>query len=232
VVASVDLSSPAASPIDIEDEEDPPSDESALQIARDTPPPLPDGPKAVPSPEQKAAIARAVARAAVDAAEGRPEATDRPAPRKKTSRLASLAERAVRPRSALEAARAAAAAEAQNREVEAANAAVSLVQRVRTMIPECLPDVGQFDVKAAIDAGDRDVFGAVWRSHRAKFLRDGELERAVGAAAVLHALETRRDRQLVAAHVVTNASDYLLWLDMREASCLAAFSDAQSYFAG
>jgi len=37
---------------------------------------------------------------------------------------------------------------------------------------------------------------------------------------------------LVAAHVVTDASDYLVWIDLQTGSLVAAFADARAYFAG
>ena len=58
------------------------------------------------------------------------------------------------------------------------------------------------------------------------------LERAVGAAAVLYSLESTESGALIAAHVVTEASDYLVWLDISNAYCVAAFADAEAYFAG
>ena len=37
--------------------------------------------------------------------------------------------------------------------------------------------------------------------------------------------------ELVAAHVVTDASDYLLWMDLGNESLVAAFADARAWFA-
>ena len=36
----------------------------------------------------------------------------------------------------------------------------------------------------------------------------------------------------MAAHVVTQASDYLVWLDLSGGSLVAAFADARAYFGG
>jgi len=95
-----------------------------------------------------------------------------------------------------------------------------------------LPNAGAIYVANALRVRQRSLLQALWRSHRARFLADGQLERAVGAAAVLHALDSVSEEGLVVAHVVTDASDYLLWLDLDQDTVLAAFSDARAYFAG
>ena len=48
---------------------------------------------------------------------------------------------------------------------------------------------------------------------------------------MLHALENTGKGGLVAAHVVTDASDYLLWMDLGSESLVAAFADARAWFA-
>ncbi len=104
------------------------------------------------------------------------------------------------------------------------------------MIPRWLPNAGRVLVEQAMIADERETLTALWRGHRARFLRDGELERAVGAAAVLHALATVDAGRLVAAHMLTDASDFLVWIDLDiesgEGNLLAAFSNARAYFSG
>ena len=201
--------------------------------------PKPAPPKPAPAPEKPAP-------APIKAA-ATPKVEPAPAPAAK-SRLASLAASgAGRKMSALEAARAAAEAEQQAHqhkaeERTAATAAAqeaastrrthAMAERVATLIPQWLPSVGELRVANAMITDQRDVLKAVWRSHRARFLADGQLERAVGAAAVLHALQHTAPGNLVAAHVVTQASDYLVWLDLGGGSLVAAFSDARAYFSG
>jgi hypothetical protein len=107
----------------------------------------------------------------------------------------------------------------------------SLADRVQALFPQWLPSVGELKVANALVCDQREPLIGLWRAHRARFLAVGELERAVGAATVVHALEHTPQGQLVAAHVVTQASDYLVWLDLNSESLVAAFADARAYFA-
>lgn len=185
--------------------------------------------------EDKVALAKRLAAEAVAKAAAKKGA----AAAKPKSRLDSMAQRARRPTSALEAARAAAAREeqdqAQAQRAEAASRKQRLGVRVQALIPEALPGLGRLRVERALFADQRDVLADLWRGHRARFLAEGELERAVGTAAVLHALESLPQGQLVVAHVVTDASDYLVWMDVNletgAGGLLAAFADARAYFA-
>ena len=144
------------------------------------------------------------------------------------SRVERLAARAVRPKAALEAARE--AVEAEN--VAESRASQTLTDRIQVLIEASLPGVGDLDVKAAKVADEREVLSALWKSHRSKFLSDGELERAVAAARVVDSLKHAPNGALVAAHAVTAASDYLVWIDLQNGSLVAAFADARAYFAG
>ncbi len=168
----------------------------------------------------------------------RPETDEVPAPRYgvKRSRTEAMAARARAPMSALEAARVAAKREEQRRQDREQQTLQQqqqqLSDRIQEMVPRMLPNVGAIYVANALRVQQRRLLQALWRSHRDRFLADGQLERAVGAAAVLHALESVSEEGLVVAHVVTEAGDYLLWLDLDQDTVLAAFSDARAYFAG
>jgi hypothetical protein len=168
----------------------------------------------------------------------RPEADEAPAPRYgvKRSRTEAMAARARPPMTALEAARVAVKREEKRRKdkelVVNREQQQELSDRIQEMVPRMLPNAGAIYVANALRVRQRSLLQALWRSHRARFLADGQLERAVGAAAVLHALDSVSEEGLVVAHVVTDASDYLLWLDLDQDTVLAAFSDARAYFAG
>jgi hypothetical protein len=133
-----------------------------------------------------------------------------------------------------------AAREAARRETQAAEErkaaeirrrANALTDKIQELIPAWLPGVGTFYVANAIVTDERDILKVLWRAHRAKFLIEGRLERAVSVASVLHALENAGKGELVAAHVVTDASDYLLWMDLGSDALVAAFADARAWFA-
>jgi hypothetical protein len=159
-----------------------------------------------------------------------PEPDEAPAPRygQRLSRVERLAARAVRPMSALDAAREAATSEA----AVAERASQTLTDRIQSLIEASLPGVGDIDVKAAKVADEREVLMALWKSHRGKFLSDGELERAVAASRLVDMLKHSPAGSLIAAHAVTAASDYLVWIDLQSGSLVAAFADARAYFAG
>jgi len=111
-------------------------------------------------------------------------------------------------------------------------ASQTLTDRIQSLVEASLPGVGDLDVKAAKIADEREVLIALWKSHRTKFLSDGELERAVAASRVVELLKQAPDGALIAAHAVTAASDYLVWIDLQSGSLVAAFADARAYFAG
>lgn len=146
------------------------------------------------------------------------------------SRVDALAARARKPMSALEAAREASRAEEERHAQDLRKEANRLRDVVQELIPEWLPGIGAVFVANAIAVQQRDLLRALWRGHRSKFLADGQLERAVGAAAVLSALDKAPEGTLVAAHAVTDASDYLVWLDLDKRSLVAAFPDARAFF--
>jgi hypothetical protein len=185
---------------------------------------------------EQAAIAKAVAATAIARAQGTTIPDSLPVVEEKPkTRLESLAARARRPRSALDAAREAAREETKAAEerkaAEIRRKANVLTDKIQALIPAWLPGVGTYYVANAIITNERSILKALWKAHRAKFLSDGHLERAVGVASVLHALENTGQGELVAAHVVTDASDYLLWMDLGSDSLVAAFADARAWFA-
>jgi hypothetical protein len=164
----------------------------------------------------------------------KPDPNEEAAPRygRRMSRIERLAARAVRPVDALDAAREAARVETEESEKAAEREVRTLANRIQELIPACLPGVGEVEVANAKVMDEREVLVAIWKSHRSKFLADGELERAVAAARVLQCFNTAPSGALVAAHVMTSASDYLVWIDLQTGSLVAAFADARSYFAG
>ncbi len=181
--------------------------------------------------QDKVALARRVA------AEAQRQAAAAPPPKKsrkqaQQSRVSALTQRARKPVSALDAARAAARDEEERQAQAIRKEANQLRDVVQELIPEWLPGISAVFVANAIAVDKREVLVALWKGHRAKFLSDGQLERAVGAAAVLSALDQIPEGMLVAAHAVTDASDYLVWLDLDKRALVAAFSDARAYFAG
>jgi hypothetical protein len=153
-------------------------------------------------------------------------------------RPASIVERAVRPKSALDAAREAAEREAAGptpaKPTRPSNGAGG--DAVRAAIARDLGGAGQIFVLETheVSAGpltqarsgslDREILRALWRGHRAKFLADGNLERAATAAVVVQALEQRAP--LAVARVVARGRDHLAFVDVDSRRVIACLADA------
>lgn len=106
-----------------------------------------------------------------------------------------------------------------------------LTDMIAGIVTSASPELGAVYVANAILMDERVVLAGLWRAHRAKFAAAGDLAGAVACGAVLRALTTVPIGQLVAAHAVTDKSDWLVWVDMVAGSPLAAFRDARVWFA-
>jgi hypothetical protein len=161
--------------------------------------------------------------------------------------VASLSQRAIKPRSAQEIIRQALDDEREEqqraaqirREIKARQDAglvetparrPPLVKEATRIIERSLKGLGPIQVSNSLAVEDRDVLRALWRAHRAHFAADGKLEQVVAAGAVLDALDRVPEGRLMAAHVLTQASDYLVWIDLDHSLPLAAFANARAYF--
>lgn len=233
--------------------------EELQPVAPQEPEPQPPLPGPDPVTLAKALARAAVAKAGPPTPSHRPDtpaaapppplAPEPSAPAKPTrplSRVEALSQRAVRPKSAqdviLRATEVARAqeqrAEERRRQLELEQAEQPgaprppLVHKVQRLLERKLRGLGPITVNNCLVLDDREVLRALWRAHRARFGAEGKLDQVVGAAAVLDAFELVPPDKLVAAHVLTDASDYLVWIDMREGTPLAAFADARAYFVG
>ena len=206
-------------------------------------------PPAGQSPQDKAALAKALAKAAMakaKAAQAKAPAPKTGAVSPKRSPLASapppkaappsLANRARRPTSALEAARAASAQEDERRAAaDAAAEAVAeaeLPRMVAALLSKTLPGLSDVTVANALPMDDRNVLTALWKAHRARFGAVGDLSRMVAATTVIRALKDVSEGRLVAAIVDTGSGDYLVWVDLESSTIVGAFPDARAWYAG
>jgi len=229
-------------------------DESApVEVDSETLPDVEQAAAPPPLAEDPVVLARALARAAVAKA-GPPRPSRQAAeaePARPLSRVEALSRRAKRIQSAGDVIQRAIQVEReQSKQAEArrrdapqrlqveepadssAPAPSQLVLQVQALIEEKLRGLGPLRVSNCMPIEDRDVLRALWRAHRARFGAIGMLDQVVGAAAVLDALDRVPEGDLAAAHVLTEASDYLVWIDLREGTPLAAFADARAYFVG
>lgn len=107
-----------------------------------------------------------------------------------------------------------------------------LVDVVSGIIKDSLPSIGDVYVARVLIMDDRGVLTALWRAHRARFVANGDFAGAVAVLAVLRALASVARGQLVAAHAVTDKSDWLLWVDLGSSTPIAAFKDARAWLVG
>ena len=204
-----------------------------------------------PSSEDKAALAKALAAAALAKAGKKPPKSEKLAeaeakrrrsippppelteeePEKPKSRLAGLAARAPKPRSALEAARAAAAAEAAKKEAADVAKLLELPNRVDKILRRQLKGIRTLDVVNALVMNDRPLLQALWKGHRARFAATGSLSEVVATTNVIRALGAVPRNQLVAAIVETEQTDYLVWVDLGSEAVISAFPDARAWYA-
>lgn len=197
---------------------------------------------------QEAQAARDAARARAAAAKAAQAPKPAPAPqaaapkaaapkaaKPKKGRFDGLANRARRPTSALEAARAASQAEDKRKQDEAAAAAEAheraIPELVERILRKQLRGVERLKVGKALRMDDRVVLRALWRGHRARFAQQGALAEVVSTTQVIRALDAVAQGQLVAAIVRTDNSDYLVWVDLGAQATIAAFPDARAWYA-
>jgi hypothetical protein len=154
---------------------------------------------------------------------------------KTKGRLDGLANRARRPTSALEAARAASQIEEQRKQSEATAAAEAheraIPELVESILRKQLRGVERLKVGKALRMDDRVVLRALWKGHRARFAQQGALAEVVSTTQVIRALDAVAQGQLVAAIVRTQSSDYLVWVDLGSQATIAAFPDAHAWYA-
>jgi hypothetical protein len=164
------------------------------------------------------------------------EASAPPAKKKKgrptsKSRVAGLAARARRPKSALEAAREAAKAEDAKAEEAQVARLLELPLRVQGILRRQLTGMSKVEVANALVMSDRPLLRALWKGHRARFVGSGQLSEVVATTNVIRALGAVPAGQLVAAIVETTESEYLVWVDVGSEAVIAAFPDARAWYA-
>ena len=154
---------------------------------------------------------------------------------KTKGRLDGLANRARRPTSALEAARAASQIEEHRKQSEATAAAEAheraIPELVESILRKQLRGVERLKVGKALRMDDRVVLRALWKGHRARFAQQGALAEVVSTTQVIRSLDAVAQGQLVAAIVRTQSSDYLVWVDLGSQATIAAFPDAHAWYA-
>ena len=110
-------------------------------------------------------------------------------------------------------------------------ARTALTDPVQAILAGALAGTTLF-VAGAYFAEDRKILTALWKAHRANFGARMQLDQAVACETVLIALQTAPPQRLVAAHVLSDRADFLLWVDVQNRKLLAAFPNARMLIAG
>jgi hypothetical protein len=95
-----------------------------------------------------------------------------------------------------------------------------------------LPGLAGARVVSSAVVEDREAQKALWKGHRARFLVVGDVEHGVAAGAVIAALGRANSGPLLVARLALAERDWLVWVDMGQASCIAAFPNASLWFSG
>ena len=88
------------------------------------------------------------------------------------------------------------------------------------------------EVVAIYPAAQPVLLKAIWRALRARLIADGHWERALHAAAVLHALDSVSAADLSAVHIKGAHGELLLWVDLGAGRPIASFPEPHVYLAG
>lgn len=113
----------------------------------------------------------------------------------------------------------------------APTARTALTDPVQAILASALSGTTLF-VAGAYYAEDRKILTALWKAHRANFGARMQLDQAVACETVLVALQTAPPQRLAAAHVLSDRTDFLLWVDLQNRKLLAAFPNARTLIAG
>lgn len=168
--------------------------------------------------EAKAAEAKAAGAKAAGAKAAEAKAAEARAPEKSAAAALSPAPAVGRPGDAKP-------AEPLRVPAPAADRVADTVQR---LIGATLPNAAIY-VPAAIMADDRAMLRPLWKAHRARLLAEGDIERAISAASVISALQSRPAGALAVAHVVHDGGEFLGWFDLAEGAPIAAFPGARAW---
>jgi hypothetical protein len=103
-----------------------------------------------------------------------------------------------------------------------------LTERAQPLVNAALPGAPLY-VASALRADDRAALLPLWKAHRARLLAGGDVRTAFAAAAVLQALGAVPLGDLLAALVVRDGGDLLVWFDLRDGRVLGAFDGAAAW---
>ena len=103
-----------------------------------------------------------------------------------------------------------------------------LTEKAQQLVAAALPGAPLY-VANVLLADDRAVLRPVWKAHRARVLATGDFRSAFSVAAVVSALNDAPKGALLAAHVVRDGGDLLVWFDLRGGNVVAALDNAMGW---
>ena len=137
---------------------------------------------------------------------------------------ATLSERAVRPKTAAQVL-------AELRVHSSAQAAVEarevpLEERVEGVLSVALPGLENIYIAEVEEDFDLSEIVATYTSHAERFMAEGRMAAAVAARSVATGLDGAGAHRFAMASIRTDASHYLVWVDLYASTVLACFPDA------
>jgi hypothetical protein len=106
-----------------------------------------------------------------------------------------------------------------------------LVGQVEALLSMRLKGMGGLRVASCLEIHDRTTLSALWKGHKARFTNEGCIEQVLASSAVLDALRKVPDGCLVVARALTPNDEYLVWMDLRDGTAIAAFPNARAWLA-
>lgn len=107
----------------------------------------------------------------------------------------------------------------------------SPLEAAQGLLASRLPGCG-YTIASAMYADERKLLAVLWKAHRSRFVATGRVDQALAADAILLATTNLGPRELVAATLVTDKGDWLVWMDLRHHQVIAAFANARAWMSG
>lgn len=102
-------------------------------------------------------------------------------------------------------------------------------EQARRILDYCLPEAGELELVDLSVLSRPDLLSAIWRSHKAKFVREGRFERAFRAQLVLDAIRRAPPGSLAVARMLADGVPFIAWIDLVRGSVVSLLEDDESY---
>jgi hypothetical protein len=136
-----------------------------------------------------------------------------------------LSRRAVRPKTAQEVL---AELRVHSSQLATEEVPLSLEVRVEQSVRAALPDFENLYVAEVSEDLALEGVASTYQAHAARFMAEGRMDAALNASRVFEAVNRSESSALAKALVRTDATEYLVWLDLYSSTLIACFPDARN----